>query len=220
MNTPHVCKTLYIDALDLAHSLEFELGPYLTPVEEDQYSVSGLWKTAGPNSAAPSLSFTGASMTPTRHLRQEARRIDQNTPVERSMRMIEEMIAWQLKQHAHYLRPVKVVSPGTITDVEAVFAAPEHPRFEEPAPVWTPIREYFQTSRDPAKDYRNQEQLLVRATDLLLDMRTGLTRFLGDDHWVLHYYSRQGMDFLVEKTVDFRIYDWERRMRSGEWSQS
>jgi hypothetical protein len=42
-------------------------------------------------------------------------------------------------------------------------------------------------------------------------------QFMGPDKWVIHLVRRSYLDLVVEKTVDYRIYDWTRRMQSGEW---
>ena len=202
MTMPQVTQTLYIDAVELAQALEFELGPYLLSGDDENFP--------GPNDdQAP-----GSRETP----RWRLDRHPGPAPSARGLLMVGDMIAWVLNQHAHWKRPVGPDAPEI--DVAGLYALPQHKRTEEPLPIWTPLRGYFQTSSDAAKDYRNNQEVLGRASDLLLDMRSDLQRFLGNDHWVMHFHHRCGNDYAVEKTIDFRIFDWERRMKDGEWKQS
>lgn len=41
--------------------------------------------------------------------------------------------------------------------------------------------------------------------------------FMGSDPWVMYLVSQENTDVKIERTIDFRIYDWSRRMASGEW---
>lgn len=41
--------------------------------------------------------------------------------------------------------------------------------------------------------------------------------FMGPDKWLMHFVRLGGTDLVVEKTVDYRIYDWTHRVKSGEW---
>lgn len=42
----------------------------------------------------------------------------------------------------------------------------------------------------------------------LIDLRTQVMRFLGDDRWIMHFIKEQGTDIVVTKTIDYRIYAW------------
>lgn len=46
-------------------------------------------------------------------------------------------------------------------------------------------------------------------TDLLGEVRYDVRQFVGQDKWVMHFHYASGRDIEVEKTVDFRIYQWE-----------
>lgn len=60
-------------------------------------------------------------------------------------------------------------------------------------------------------------ELRSKLVDATVDLRTEVQQFIGADKWVMHFHYLRGLDIVVEKTVDFRIFDWERRMASGEW---
>lgn len=70
-----------------------------------------------------------------------------------------------------------------------------------------------------ADEYAGNEKLLTDLMEPLSDLRRQVIDFMGDDPWIMHFLRERGMghDILVDKSIDYRIYDWERRMRSGEW---
>jgi hypothetical protein len=67
------------------------------------------------------------------------------------------------------------------------------------------------------EEYRTPE-VIERVDNLLADIRTDVRQFIGRDTWVMFFHKLRRRDIIVERTVDFRIYDWERRMNSGEWT--
>lgn len=50
------------------------------------------------------------------------------------------------------------------------------------------------------------------------DIIQRITAFLGEDKWVMCFHRSEGEHISIEKTIDFRIYDWMRRTNSGEWT--
>ena len=55
----------------------------------------------------------------------------------------------------------------------------------------------------------------------LYEMRNQLIEFIGKDKWVMHFvkFSKACRhDVLVEKTINYKVYDWDRRMASGIWT--
>lgn len=207
---------MYLDAMEYGQAIESELGQYLIPSEDASGIMPGTW--AGFDPRITERSHLPHMINPnvaTMQNRGKRNRIE-HVP-DRGIAMVGDMIGWMLTSLAHWKEPVKPDIP--MLDVPTVFAGPEVRAPKEVLPLTTPLRPYFQTHREPKYDYRNHDPILNRAVDLLLEVRTEIVKFVGDDHWVIHYYSRQGLwDYAVEKTVDFRIYDWERRMQSGEWS--
>lgn len=55
--------------------------------------------------------------------------------------------------------------------------------------------------------------------DVLQPLLERITEFMNGQTYEMHMVVRVGMDIVVEKSTDFRIYDWERRMKSGEWKE-
>lgn len=63
-------------------------------------------------------------------------------------------------------------------------------------------------------------EISERILECLSDLRTDVRDFIGDDKWIMHFQRRWTMtNIVVEKTIDYRIYDWEQRMQNGEWSE-
>lgn len=54
--------------------------------------------------------------------------------------------------------------------------------------------------------------------ELLAETSRQVREFIGDDRWVIHFCSTLSGDLLIEKSIDWRIWDWEKRMSTGEWS--
>lgn len=44
----------------------------------------------------------------------------------------------------------------------------------------------------------------------LMDLRSRIAKFLGDDNWIMHFVEEVGNDFVIRKTIDYRIWSWER----------
>jgi hypothetical protein len=67
----------------------------------------------------------------------------------------------------------------------------------------------------------NNSELLEKMCDtldtILRELKTDIRQFIGADDWVMHFVKMRGSDLYVEKTIDFRIYDWTRRTKGGEW---
>jgi len=211
MTMPHHTKVMYLDALPYAQAIEGELGAYLVPSEDSRNIMPGTWQGFDQRLMEEGNPSPAAGM-----FRVGMRSRVQHVP-DRGISMVGDMIGWVLTSLAYWREPV--LPSDRPFDVHKVFAGPSVRKPPTVLPIHTPLREYFQTSRDPKLDYRNNDEIMGRAVDLLLEVRTEVAKFVGDDHWVMHYYCRQGLwDYAIEKTVDFRIYDWERRMKSGEWS--
>lgn len=49
------------------------------------------------------------------------------------------------------------------------------------------------------------------------DLRQMVLDFIGGETWVMHFKKMRGADIVLEKTIDYRIFDWSRRHESGEW---
>lgn len=65
--------------------------------------------------------------------------------------------------------------------------------------------------------YAGNEEFLIPLHDSLTALGNILRSFLGDDRWIMHFTQAQGRSALVEKSIDYRIYDWTSRIASKEW---
>lgn len=60
-------------------------------------------------------------------------------------------------------------------------------------------------------------EIRAEIENMLCDVADRCCEFIADDGWLMHLIQRVGYDILIQKSTDFRIYDWEQRMKSGEW---
>lgn len=191
-----ITATLILDAHAIADTLENELADYLSPVEPLHAKI----------------------------------------PLHRGMGMVGDSIGWVIREHAKWNGPAR--KPDTLHEHNALTGLWRAPPTTRRAilPGTTPLRSYFlphlrnpcilpdgTLSRVPmvldGEDTEEFDNILTRASGLLMNTRQAVSDFLGDDHWVIHFYGRlDAQSYIVEKTIDYRIADWERRMKTGEWS--
>jgi hypothetical protein len=67
----------------------------------------------------------------------------------------------------------------------------------------------------------NNEMTLIwalRQIELMTtDIRRQVVGFIDQDVWVMHFQKSMGRDTFVEKTIDYRVYDWQRKVEAGLW---
>lgn len=74
-----------------------------------------------------------------------------------------------------------------------------------------------------AEAFHSHEELLdvVDAINSMLGhLSHQIVEFVGyseDDKWVMHFQKTVGTDIHIERSIDFRVYDWSRRTNKGEW---
>lgn len=78
--------------------------------------------------------------------------------------------------------------------------------------------EFLRRKGYPLQRLQRNSELREQLTDALVEIREQVRQFIGQDRWVMHFHYAQGLDIVVDKTIDFRIFDWERRMASGGWT--
>lgn len=77
---------------------------------------------------------------------------------------------------------------------------------------------YFLSVAEMLKSHLRPEY--KESTGLLYDLTEGLiaifseksleiSRFLGDDRWIMHFVESNGTDVLIKKSIDFRIAQWQ-----------
>lgn len=59
--------------------------------------------------------------------------------------------------------------------------------------------------------------LVDQIIEMLEPLLAEITKFLGDHYWTMFTRRWQGTDLYVEHGMDYRVYDWHRRMGTGEW---
>lgn len=115
-----------------------------------------------------------------------------------------------LKQQKKYLRPVPSIPVRSIEFLHRVaqqFIASnvvhQHCSYCE--------RDLYDLVR-PEFHYLVSDGTLEAGCRGLLDQ---LHYFMNGDVWNLYYLSRQGTDLCVEKSIDFRIYEWHQNKENG-----
>ncbi len=73
------------------------------------------------------------------------------------------------------------------------------------------LRDYLQPH------YLEDIDLCDRIMSASFDFRHSIRNYIGKDGWIMHFVKSRNTDIIVEKSCDYRIYDWNRRMQSGEW---
>lgn len=101
--------------------------------------------------------------------------------------------------------------------VEGVFQYPTDPN--HPMFVWgkagdiEQVQMEFASAEEKANFYVSEE--ICDAIMLhLQELVEQLLRFLGPDRWIMHFVKVNNTTLTVERTIDFRIYDWMRRFGS------
>jgi hypothetical protein len=71
------------------------------------------------------------------------------------------------------------------------------------------------------------EKLNNRCDDIVSEIRGCLVeplemvqKFVGGterDRWTMHFLKTVGTDLHIQKSEDYRVFDWTRRIDSGEW---
>ena len=77
----------------------------------------------------------------------------------------------------------------------------------------------FEETMEPflKPQWRQTEEVYEHLRGMMIDCRTDIKVFLGHDHWIMHFVRVRGFDIYIEKSIDYRIYDWTRRKQAGEF---
>jgi hypothetical protein len=67
------------------------------------------------------------------------------------------------------------------------------------------------------KEWQETHEVFDLLRNLLIEIRTDVKLFLGNERWIMHFLRTRGLDIFIEKSIDYRIYDWERRHAAGEF---
>ena len=58
------------------------------------------------------------------------------------------------------------------------------------------------------QEHEIQDLVHTQLEEILLTTFNDVREFIGEDRWILHFLRVSGMDFIVEKTIDYRIYQY------------
>jgi hypothetical protein len=66
-------------------------------------------------------------------------------------------------------------------------------------------------------EYTELDDLCCAINSHLSELGQQIREFVGTNQWVMHFARWKGTEVWIEKSIDFRIYDWQRRMAAGDW---
>lgn len=208
MNNFQVTKQLFLDAAPVAEAIEAQLGAYLLPPEQGIYLPTSGQPVMRPHNFYYQLKRTSANAAPQKVAVTAIEEIASDVYDAEDVVVVPAKLAKYVKlEPALPARGLAVLS--TAVDWTLTGAAAWSKR--DSAPLTAFLADHLKD------EHRKDDVVLQRLSDLTLDLRYDTRQFVGQDLWVIHIHSQRGRDIVVEKTVDFRIFDWERRMASGEW---
>jgi hypothetical protein len=187
MNQFQVTRTMLIDPVPTADSIETLYGEYLVPMShsvsamEPQHMVPGSWY----DQYGRLIVREQANLQPVTPPKQQVRRQPNHPLPVRGIAIVNSLVDWVLSDCSIWKQ-----SHTSCIDSFAEFVLPE---------------------------YRGNIDFLELIAGHLVDVRTEVREFVGPDRWIMHFHTLRGRDIIVEKTIDFRIFDWERRKQAGEW---
>lgn len=101
----------------------------------------------------------------------------------------------------------------------SMWSGKEVPSFEEVMLPFIKVEWQCVWDEDAKENVLNYD-LFEQLSSMLIELRTDLRMFMGQNHWIMHFFKTCGPDFYVRKTIDYRIFDWERRMQDGSWKNT
>jgi hypothetical protein len=63
-------------------------------------------------------------------------------------------------------------------------------------------------------EYHHNDDVWAILSDILIEIRTDVNGFVGDDKFIMHFMRTRKTDIVIEKTIDYRIYDWMQKFGS------
>lgn len=244
MNNLQVTRQLYLDCVPTAELIEAQMGAYLLPPEAGLYLPGRVrpvmrpnqyyfqWKStsAGRRQAQAVLSAADIKgdvydENAVKVISKDAVKLISETPTlpVRGLEVIYSAVD-------QTLRRLSLWSGKAVGPLGAFVADHLKEEYRQVLPAEEDNENFLQhlasDARNPERRTNTQALLerLKRNTDiraqlteLVGDLCYDVEQFVGKDKWVMHFHHAHGPDVVVDKTIDFRIFDWERRMASGEW---
>lgn len=210
MDSYPVTASLVIDPIDVAWHVQSLFAPYLK-----QHASVGLWlpERESPTLVPEKLYFKqgpNAERVQIQPLTAEAFKNAQGDIFDEDGHLV------LPERLAHRLKPEPTLPIEGLRIVRADVETTIHER----------SRKWCKKPYDPIdivlrhllrEEYAGNERLIVDLAETMNPIRRQVVDFIGQDEWVMHFARPHGWEIIVDKSIDYRIYDWERRMRSGEW---
>ena len=209
MNIP-IVKTHVLNPLEVAANVESLARDYLQPPKIGIYMkgstspimVDGCYyfkKDKGPNGETIETPILKIEDIKGNIFNQDAELIiparitsmvsDEPTVPVQGLKMVSAFVQKHLDDHSAWSRK----APMSLEDVWSDFIKPE----------------YLHTEKT--------HDLVESIAELMIDIRTDVNHFIGNDKWVMHFMRKRGIDLFVEKSIDYRIHQWsiEHQMELG-----
>lgn len=104
-------------------------------------------------------------------------------------------------------RGIRIVSDVVFSTIRAHAAwEPEH-KFCMRTLLQSHLKEEYQGYLHQA--YKGELDLVGLFENAVVDLRSEVRAFLGSDKWIMHAQRERGTDIIIEKSIDYRIYQWE-----------
>lgn len=212
MSQYKVTKQLFLDALPAASAIETHLGEYMPGAVPGMFLPGHMTPVLRPHESyyqilpSDSLKTIKESLPPLESLNPADIQGDVYDSGDQLV-LKKRLASTLIRQSTLPMRGIAAVSSAVdwmITDCSAWAKRPGLTLQEALA-------------RHLKQEHASNLALLNQFSDFLLDIRTDVRQFVGDDVWVVHFHHQRGFDIVLEKTIDFRILDWERRTQTGEW---
>lgn len=76
------------------------------------------------------------------------------------------------------------------------------------------VSRHFDTTK---LDQSDDEVCFEYITDEYKDIRTDVFNFMGNKNWHIYFLKIKGTTVTLQRSIDWRAYDWMCKMDSGEW---
>ena len=200
MNIP-IVETHAINPIEIAENVERLAREYLQPAKLGFYMKGGTTpvmvdgcyyfkKEVGPNGELVEIPILKIEDIKGNIFNQDAELIissrniallsDEPTVPVQGLNMVSAFVQKHLDDHSAWSRK----GPTQLEDIWAEYIKPE----------------YLHTEKT--------HDLVESIAELMIDVRTDVNHFIGNDKWIMHFMRRRGKDLFVEKSIDYRIHQW------------
>lgn len=203
MNVPTV-KTYVLDCIEMATFLEIVMRDYFVPVTEGLYIEGEL---------NPAL-VIGRAYFQLRDLQQTPLYDLDNIKGKGDITDIDGNVIVKNKQ-------LETITNSPLTPIQGINIIVAYIEFLiDRNSAWShnkfrPLSSYINEYIKP--EYHGVVEIYEKIDDLLIDLKISISKYLGDNRWIMFFLRRKNSDIFIDQSIDYRIYDWTRRIESKDW---